>query len=110
MCHTYLFITEAFCHGNLCYSMDGLAVTDLCGVSSCAQVISVSGDDKMLQFKVSWSTSRNNCGYCCLHPQAMLTSLPNDDSDCGQSELELSLEVQQLKIYFIMQLFSRFLV
>ena len=40
----------------------------------------------------------------------MLTSLPSDDSDSGQSELELSLEVQQLKIYFIMQLFSRFLV
>ena len=36
-----------------CYSMDGLAVTDLCGVSSCAQVISVSGGDKkMLEFKV----------------------------------------------------------
>ena len=28
-------------------------MTDLCGMSSCAKVISVSGDDKMLEFKVS---------------------------------------------------------
>lgn len=34
--------------------MDGLVVTDLSEVSSCAKVISVGGEDKkMLEFKVS---------------------------------------------------------
>ena len=45
-----------------------------------------------------------------VYPQAVMTRLPSDVSESGQSELELSLEVQQLKVFFMMQLFLRFLV
>lgn len=36
--------------------------------------------------------------------------MTSDDNDSSQSELEVNLEVQQLKIFFIMQLLSRFMV
>ena len=38
----------------LFYSMDGLSVSDLCQVSDCAKIISVSGvDKKLLELKVN---------------------------------------------------------
>ena len=92
--------------------MDSLLVRDLKQISNHSNVISVSGrDKKMLVLQVSTvpfcTRLYNTCLISC---QAVLTTLPLDENGFDQSEFEVNLKVQQMKIYIVMQLMSQFMV
>jgi len=92
--------------------VDTLLVRDLKQISNHSNIISVSGgDEKMLELQVSTvplCTKLYNT--CLIFTQAVLTTLPLGENGFDQSEFEINLKVQQLKIYVVMQLMSQFMV